>query len=105
MVEWPHQLNGHEFEQTLGDREGQGSSVCCSSWRCKESDMIKQLNDNHHHHVNIQLTLQQRFELCELHIHGFFFNNKYYRDFPGIPVVKTSCYHCRGCRFNPWSGN
>ena len=24
--------NGHEFEQTLGDSEGQGSLVCCSSW-------------------------------------------------------------------------
>ena len=25
MVEWHHQLNGHAFEQTLGDGEGQGS--------------------------------------------------------------------------------
>ena len=25
MVEWHHQLNGHEFEQTSGDSEGQGS--------------------------------------------------------------------------------
>ena len=32
MVGWHHQLNGHEFEQTLGDSEGQGSLVCCSSW-------------------------------------------------------------------------
>ena len=31
MVEWCH-LNGHEFEQTLGDSEGQGSQVCCSPW-------------------------------------------------------------------------
>ena len=31
MVGWHHQLNGHEFEQTLGDSEGQGSLVCCSS--------------------------------------------------------------------------
>jgi len=31
MVGWHHQLNGHESEQTLGDREGQGSLVCCSS--------------------------------------------------------------------------
>ena len=38
MVGWHHRLNGHEFEQTLGDR-GQGSLVCCSSWDCKESDM------------------------------------------------------------------
>ena len=38
MVGWPHQLNGHEFEQTLGDSEEQGRLVCCDSWGCKESD-------------------------------------------------------------------
>ena len=32
MVEWHHRLNGHEFEQTLGDGEEQGSLVCCSPW-------------------------------------------------------------------------
>ena len=32
MVRWHHQFNGHEFEQTLGDSEGQGSLVCCSPW-------------------------------------------------------------------------
>ena len=25
-------------------------------------------------------------------------------DFPGGPVVKTSCIHCRGHRLGPWSG-
>ena len=30
MVGWHHRLNGHEFEQTPGDGEGQGSLVCCS---------------------------------------------------------------------------
>ena len=30
MVGWHHWLNGHEFEQTPGDGEGQGSLVCCS---------------------------------------------------------------------------
>ena len=29
MVGWHHQLNGHEFEQTLGDGEGQGNLACC----------------------------------------------------------------------------
>ena len=38
MVEWHHGLNGHEFEQTQVDREGQGSLVCCSSWGHKELD-------------------------------------------------------------------
>ena len=28
MVGWHHQLNGHEFEQTLGDSEGQGNLAC-----------------------------------------------------------------------------
>ena len=31
-------LNEHEFEQTLGDSEGQGSQVCCRPWGCKELD-------------------------------------------------------------------
>ena len=39
LVRWHHQLNGHEFEQTLGDSEGQGSLWCCSPWGCKELDM------------------------------------------------------------------
>ena len=32
IVGWHHQFNGHEFEQTLGDGEGQGSLACCSPW-------------------------------------------------------------------------
>ena len=38
MVGWHHKLNGHEFEQILGDGEGQRSLVCCSPWDHKESD-------------------------------------------------------------------
>ena len=44
MVGWHHQLNGHEFEQTPGDGEGQGSLVCCSPWGHKELDMTECLN-------------------------------------------------------------
>ena len=32
MVRQHHQLNGHEFEQTLGDSEGQGSLACYNPW-------------------------------------------------------------------------
>ena len=39
-----HQLNRHEFEQSLKDSEGQGSLACCSPRGCKESDMTEQLN-------------------------------------------------------------
>ena len=38
MVRWQHQFNGHEFEQTLGDREGKGSLECCILRGCKELD-------------------------------------------------------------------
>ena len=42
--EWLY--NGHEFEQALGNGEGQGSLACCSPWGRKESDMIERLNNN-----------------------------------------------------------
>ena len=38
VVACHHLLNGHEFEQTLGDREGQGSLVYYSPWDLKESN-------------------------------------------------------------------
>ena len=44
MVGWHHRLNGHEFEQTLGDGNGQGSLVCSSPWGCKELDTTERLN-------------------------------------------------------------
>ena len=46
MVGWHHRFNGHEFEQTSGDSEGQGSLACCSPWGHKESDTMEQLNNN-----------------------------------------------------------
>ena len=46
MVGWHHQLNGHEFEQTPGDSEGQGSLVCCSPCSRQELDVTEQLNNN-----------------------------------------------------------
>ena len=44
MVEWHHQLDGHEFEQAWGVGDGQGSLACCSSWDHKESDTTERLN-------------------------------------------------------------
>ena len=45
MVKWHHQLNGHEFEQTLGDSEGQGSLACCNPWGGRVSDRTWRLNN------------------------------------------------------------
>ena len=41
MVGWHHRLHGHEFEQALGDGEGQRSLACCNPWGRKEADMTE----------------------------------------------------------------
>ena len=41
IVGWHHQLNGREFEQALGDGDGQGSLACCGPWGCKELNMTE----------------------------------------------------------------
>ena len=46
MVGWHYRLYGHEFEQTLGDGEGQENLACCSPWGHKELDMNERLNNN-----------------------------------------------------------
>ena len=80
MVGWHHLLNGHEFEQTLGDSERQGSLECCSFMGCKEVDMTLRLNNKTHTHTHT-------------------------RGFPGgtsgeKPTCQCSRYKRRG--FNPW---
>ena len=44
MVGWYHWFNGHEFEQALGDGNGQGGLACCDSWGRKELDKTEWLN-------------------------------------------------------------
>ena len=46
MVGRHHLLNGHEFEQALGDGDRQGSLVCCSLSGHKEWDTTEQLHNN-----------------------------------------------------------
>ena len=53
IVGWHHRLNGHEFEQALGDGDGQGSLVCCSPRGRKESDTPKRLNNNNNHRYGL----------------------------------------------------
>ena len=44
MVGWHHQLDGSEFEQTLGVGDGQRGLACCGLWGRKESDTTERLN-------------------------------------------------------------
>ena len=43
IVGWHHRLNGHEFKQSLGVSDGQGSLGCCSPWDHKDLDMTEWL--------------------------------------------------------------
>ena len=50
-MRWLDRLNGHEFEQTAGDSEGQGSLACCSPWGHKELDATEQLNNTNQYKI------------------------------------------------------
>ena len=45
MVGRHHRLNGHDFEQTLGDNEGQGSLACCRPRGRKELVTTQRMNN------------------------------------------------------------
>ena len=53
MVEWHHQLDGHEFEQAVGIGDGQGNLVCSSPWGCKGSVTTEQLNQTNIYYVYV----------------------------------------------------
>ena len=46
-VAWHHRLSWHEFGQTLGDGEGQGSPVCCSP--CSHRVGCDLMTEHYHH--------------------------------------------------------
>ena len=61
MVGWHHQLNGHEFEQTLGDSEGQGGLACCSSWGHKGLATTEQLNNKQGYKDQLSVYILQKY--------------------------------------------
>ena len=67
MVEWPHWLNGHEFEQAPGV-DGQESLACCSPQGQKESDTTEQLNWTELKNSKI-LTIHKRTNILLFHLY------------------------------------
>ena len=63
MVGWYHRLDGHEFEQTQGDSEGQGSLSFFSPWGSKESYTTEWLSNNNN---NNQLNENGLSRMCSL---------------------------------------
>ena len=82
MIGWHHRLNGHEFEQTLGDSEGQRSLAFCSPWGRK---------------IGHHLATEQQMPRLQMWL-----------SFPGgASGNKGAICQCRRCnrgRFNPWIG-
>ena len=116
---WHYRVNGHEFEQALGDGEIQGSLACCSPWDHKESDRIEWLNsyNNSHpymmifvflsNHGNLNLDYRKIFYIMEHRIQ--FENNRLKTsslgDLPSGSMAKAPHFQCRGSGFNTWSKN
>ena len=53
-------FSGHEFEQTLGNGEGQGNLACCTSWGRKELDTTERLSHNSLHAQTCRKLLPSR---------------------------------------------
>ena len=64
MVGWHHWLDGHEFEQTPGVGDGQGSLACCRAGGCIESDTTEQLNWTE----SLKYTQDTSMDLVRVHI-------------------------------------
>ena len=62
-MRWHHWLNGHEFEQSEGESEGQGSLACCRSWSQKNHTRLGSNSNNKpfdgylHHGLNFDSIL------------------------------------------------
>ena len=70
MGVWYHRFSGHEYEQFLGDREGQESLVQYSPWGHKESDRTQQLNNTtvHFGRYSKALPMSKLFGLPQTHL-------------------------------------
>ena len=63
IIRWYHRPDGHEFEQTQGDSEGQGSLSFFSPWGSKESYTTEWLSNNNN---NNQLNKNGLSRMCSL---------------------------------------
>ena len=83
MVGRHQRLNGHESEQIVGDSVGQGSLACCNPW-------------NHRVRHDLAAEQQQRLGKDTVSLLPLLVFKTCHRDFPGVPVVKTSLSNAGG---------
>ena len=88
MVGW-HRLDGHEFDKTLRNGEGQESLACCSPWGRKESYTTEPLKNNS---KQMSLSKEGQKNLC-----WPFFKKKYVFIWPFQVVVVTCKLFVKAC--------
>ena len=64
MAGWHYWLNGHEFEQALGDSVGQNSLACCSPWDHKELGTAEWLNNNTGPSTHLSYSKSSSYTFC-----------------------------------------
>ena len=92
MVGRHHRLNGPEFEQALGDGDGQGSLVCCSPWGRKELDTTALVDREPSKEVNHPT--QSRAALTELSLENL---RKYPNSDLGLKCVSEPRWYTELC--------
>jgi len=70
MVGRHHRLNAYEFEQALGDGEGQGILACCSPWGRKELDRTERLKNGNMKSMKMSLSAHEQEGYLEAKVGG-----------------------------------
>ena len=103
MVGWPHQLNGHEFEQAPGGGDGQGSLACCSPWGHSQASLSDWTTANHISYPNLPLRNVRDFptgcvcSLCSLGLespHLFPIPSLLMTPYPSFWTISSTTYFC-----------
>ena len=84
-------FSGHEFQQTQGDSERQGSLVFCSPYGHKELDMTEQTSNNN----NIYTCLYSMHIYHIFFIHSFIDGHLYYFHF--LAIVNSAAVNIEVC--------
>ena len=94
MVGWHHQFNGHEFEETPGDSDGQRSLVCCNSWsrRVGQDLATEQHNNNIRIYVYIHMCIYMYVCTYIYFFFIFFSIMVYYRILNIVPVLYSMLF-------------
>ena len=92
-------LDGHGFENALGDGEEQGSLECCGPWGCKQLNVTERLNNNRFPKVssmklmNKQLRISLTFQSFYRRTYCGHQGNNSSTCYGSIPVqVSLTCY-------------